>query len=773
MRGNCIYVAIIAILALLTVFENAFAFSFVFLAFYLILFIYKKFTYRQLSFFLIVYLFFIHVANLSEGAQESVFSGKETSFTIRIIDEVKFDGDRLSALVEILPEREKAMLSYRIRSSQEKVSLKETIYPGTKIFLAGSLKQPGQSRNPNGFNYQQYLQRKNIYWMLEPEEIDLNRISHGKRNILTILRTYRQKEVQTFADHLEEETAAIFSALLFGDRQLMSPETKDSYTKNGTVHLLAISGLHVGLLTGMVFYLLLFFGVTKEKAELSLIILLPLYAILTGLAPSVMRAATMLLIFLLLRRWKLRIPPIDILSITCLLLITLSPMIIYEPGFQLSFFVSLALILSAGRIICRFSSYLSRIAVVSIISHLTSIPIIINYFYEISLIAVVSNLLFVPLFSIILLPLILVVYFIQLVFPFALDLLLPLITKLILLTNTFSYSFASLPMSSLIIGKPASVQLFIYIVTLVVTFIWWEKKYFSHSKLLFLFVLPFLPIFIQLVSPYLSPYGKIVFVDVGQGDSILIQLPYQRGTYVIDTGGTITFNREDWQSRRDAYEVGKDVLVPYLKSEGIRKIDKLILTHGDMDHIGGAIALISELKIKEIMLPVASERSEKEIEILEMAMRKKIKVEIVGKGHGWYVEDNRFLVLSPMEELSKKNDGSIVIWAQVGGKTWLFTGDLEQSGEEQLITVFRDLKVDFLKVGHHGSNSSTSQLFLDTILPEVAVITVGRGNRYGHPHKDVLERLEEGNVEIYRTDQNGAILYLFKGKNGTFRTWIP
>ncbi|SEM30512.1 competence protein ComEC [Mesobacillus persicus] len=769
------FFALIVLFALLGVFENPIAFGFVILSLCIYLYYTKKFVRHQWLLLIMMLILAIGVGALAKGTQKTQLTGEETSLILSVRDHVKINGNRLSAITEISRNGERVVLNYRIRSPEEKDQLRNAIYPGIVCKVSGELLEPTQSRNPNAFDYRAYLQRKDIFWNYEATRIDLDLCTEVKGNLVSQLKRVRQMEINKLEDKLNEGTAAISAALLFGDRNLMAPEILNAYEKTGTVHLLAISGLHVALLAGMCYSLLLRIGLTREKVDLILIISLPLYAVLTGLTPSVNRAVSMLMFFIIARKLRLKVSPLDVFSLAFLFLVLTSPFIIYEPGFQLSFCVSLALILSASGIIGRYDSYLSKLAVVSMIAQLASVPVILSFFYEISLISVMANLLFVPLFSLVILPIVLISYLTSIFFPPSSELFLPLVEFFVTFANQMSAALAGLPISSVIIGKPGISLVLFQLVFLLVTFVIWEKsgKVDRPSRVPLFCLLPMIPILFQLVLPYLSPVGKVVFIDVGQGDSIFIQLPFNRANYLIDTGGTIAFPKEEWEERRDKFEVGEDILLPYLKSEGVRKIDKLVLTHGDMDHIGGASSLLSGVKVKEILLPVAKDRSDLERNIIKKAQSKQIKIIEVGAGSGWKEGDNVFHVISPFEKLDDKNEGSIVLWARFGGKTWLFTGDIGESSEEELVKRFPEMQADVLKVGHHGSKTSSSEIFLESISIDTAVISAGVKNRYGHPHQEVLDRLKNHQVNLYRTDQQGAIIYIFTAESGTFSSWIP
>jgi competence protein ComEC len=277
-----------------------------------------------------------------------------------------------------------------------------------------------------------------------------------------------------------------------------------------------------------------------------------------------------------------------------------------------------------------------------------------------------------------------------------------------------------------------------------------------------LILVPFLLFTGQFIVTNFSPNGEITILDVGQGDCIYIRLPFGKGDYLIDTGGRMEFEQEMWQMRDHLYEVGEDTVVPFLKSKGVTTIDKLIITHGDMDHAGGAEAVLRELKVHELVIADRKNKTRLETKLIEKARDQNISLQFVHAGDSWRIDDHLFSILSPEENSnSESNDGSIVVYTELGGLKWLFTGDLETEGEAKLIEQYPSLSVDILKVGHHGSISSTGEAFLKQLSPQIAIISVGQNNRYRHPHQEILDRLEKQKIKIFRTDEEilNAIRY--------------
>ncbi|WP_071460192.1 DNA internalization-related competence protein ComEC/Rec2 [Bacillus massilinigeriensis] len=768
MKGKLIYFAGAAIAGILAVFENLFLFGGLFIIFLFFLFASKRLPAYAGTTLILVSAVFGWIAIDAKNALKSEYKGTEKELYV-LVDNIAMDGDVLKGLVRTVNEKEKVVLRYRLNTREETEFFMEEALPGAALRIRGRMRQPEPPRNPNAFNYRTYLERQRVFWIFDATTVSPASYN-GDDSLLFFIKSFRQKQILRLNESLDDHTAALSAAMLFGSREDIDDDMEQSFQKTGTVHLLSISGLHVGLLTGALYYGLLRMGITRKNAQLLLLLLLPLYAVLTGLSPPVNRSVLMAMIFLGGQRMKIKISPLDSLSIAFLLLIALDPYCIYGAGFQLSFLATFSLILSTPKILIAFSSSTAKLIAVSIIAQVTSAPVILYFFYEMSFISVAANILLVPLFSFVILPLAILEFGLASVLPLAAVFVGELLRMTVQLTQALADFLANLPYASVIFGKPSFALLFFLSIMILFFFFLLERAP-SPGKMVKLLLLPAIPLTFQLLHYYFNPEGKIVFLDVGQGDSIVIELPYRKGVYVIDTGGVLSFNKEAWREKQDAFDTGKDIVLPYLKSKGIRTVDKLILSHGDADHIGGAAALIQGIEVGEICLPAFAEYGELEREAV-MAGRGANIVRIKA-GYKWESDRSRFQALWPIKEEDDKNEGSIVLWAKIGGKTWLFTGDLGEDGENGLLKSINGLNIDVLKAGHHGSRHSSSEHFLDVVTPEEAVISSGRKNRYGHPHMETLIRLKERNVRIWRTDKSGAVTYTFQEDFGTFSAYGP
>ncbi len=719
------------------------------------------FVFVLLFFFASEYTKITHVSNYKSPAklQAVVLTFKEYP---------QIDGNRLKAVV-VSPQKEKLMLLYKIPTENEKDELVRKLRAGTVCTMDGKLVLPEVNRNEHAFNYQQYLKRMNIHWTFEPDSISMVECHPSRTSLTATLQNLRALGVQVIENEFPEKLASYAAALIFGERSLISEEVDQSYKQLGVVHLLAISGLHVGIIVGSVFFLCIWVGMTRETVFWTLLFLLPIYTVLSGGNPPVIRAVIMAILLLSANKWRLKLSTLDIFSLSFMLFLLFDPLLIYHIGFQLSFSVSFALTVSSAYFLQQKNHVILQMLNISLISMLSSLPILSYHFYEFSLISIAANLLFVPFYTLILLPAVFLLFAISLMkLPFfgfvagILDGVIHVSEKVASVAGSMSYSM-------FLTGRPSSFGMIFIVGGILIFFVLWEKR--IHPLKCALPLLLILTVYS--VSQKYSPYGEVVFIDVGQGDSILIKLPYNRGVYMIDTGGQLHFPVAEWQERRKPFKVGKDTLLPFLKSKGISRIDKLILTHSDADHIGAADELIGELKIGEILISPNSWEKPMMADIINHAFKEKVKVKEVKAGYRWENKSGPFYFIYPFDDEYEGNDDSLVLYASFGGLSWLFTGDLEKGGEQEMISAYGHLDIDVLKVGHHGSRGSSSEPFIQMTSPEHAVISAGKSNRYGHPHAEVLEILKAENAQVLRTDESGAIHFRFTSKGGTFKTVLP
>lgn len=775
MNGKYLYFAVAALLGVLSA-------QYIFLPFFLLnaLYLYLLYKYKQfkrvpLVFVAACFLIFLNIGHLAEAKNKTTIPQSTTTFYLEYTLDPKIDGDIFQVQATEKQYNEKLLIRYKIRSELEKEILKKKNFYQCLCRVSGIMNKPDIAKNPNAFHYRNYLNRKNIFWIVEIQESPLQNCSAIKPSPLAMLKQLRYSGIKYLEAHFPLEIASLSAALIFGDRNMFDPDVLAAYQKTGIVHLLAISGLHVSLLITMVFYMGIRIGLTRQFMINFLLMILPIYVILTGGSPSVIRSAIMIFLVLLTLKWRthVKLYPLDAISLAFIAYMFIYPMVIFDVGFQLSFSVSLVIILSAPCIIQGYESNIMRMMATSLIAQLAALPFLLYHFFEVSLIGIFANMVYIPLFSFVYLPGLYLLFIIEFLFGSTPFILIKIFLTLINRSNQLIEYLAHFSIARFIPGRPNWFLMIGYFFVLLAIFYIWESKTYSKRKV-YLIILSVVLLISQHGWNWLSPYGEVTIIDVGQGDSILIHFPHGRGTYLIDTGGTMSFAEEKWREHAKAYEVGRDVVVPFLKGKGITKIDKLILTHGDMDHVGGAFSILTELEVSEILLPAVVEPSKTELAIIEEAKKKKIPVIKVSEGHHWKSGETEFYILSPERNFAgERNSGSIAFIAKLGGVSWFFGGDLDQEGEAKILKKYPNLSIDVLKAGHHGSKTSSAESFINQINPKGALISVGEKNRFGHPHEEVLELLKKTNTFIYRTDQHGAITFKFYRGKGTFSPYLP
>ncbi len=635
---------------------------------------------------------------------------------IGIVTNYNVLGNKLSIT---LKGKEKLLINYYFGNKKEKNKITNNIHLGDLIKVTGTFKSPKSQTSKYLFDYKNYLYHKKIYFIVESNSIKT--IKYNK-NLF-----YKVK--QFIFNRLNND--AYLNTFILGDKSYLKTEEINSYQENGLSHLFAISGMHISLFSAIILKLLKFLRIKEKPRFYITSAILLIYMSLTNQTPSIIRGVLFFILFSINQVYYFNIKPTNLFILALSLTILLNPNYLHDIGFFYSFSISLSLII-LNEYLTKNKNYFISLLKTSIISFIISMPISLYNFHQINLLSIIYNLFFVPFVSIIVFPLSLLTVIIKNLSPIY-----TIFTTILKTTSIFLSKITILKFTF------PHLHIFIYILyyVLIIALIKMKKK----KYLIMLFLL----IIFHYFYPNIIRKNYIKMIDVGQGDSILIHSNNE--TVLIDTGGIMKYQQEKFEKSPKESSIVKTTTIPLLKSLGIRKINHLILTHGDYDHMGEAINLVENFKVEKVILNCGSYNN-LENELIKVLDNRKI--EHYSCINELNIDNNKLYFLNT-KEYDNENDNSSVIYTKLNNYKFLFMGDASSVTEKEILNKYNISNIDVLKVGHHGSNTSSSQNFIDKMDPEYSLISVGKNNRYGHPNKEVLETLS--NSKIYRTDINGSI----------------
>ena len=602
---------------------------------------------------------------------------------------------------------------------------------GDKLKITGTFSRPNKNTTKNLFNYQKYLNNKKIYYIVNADSIE--KVSSTK-NLYYKIKQVILKNISS---------NAYLKAFILGDKSSISKEVITSYQENGISHLFAISGMHITLLSSIILKILKKIKIKEEERYFITSIFLIFYLSLIGLSPSALRGVLFFILFSINKIYYFYIKPKNIFILVLIITLLINPYYIYDVGFQYSFSISLILILMSQIIT---GNYIQKLLKTSLLSFIVSIPISLFNYYQINILSIFYNLFYVPLVSYIIFPLSLLTFIFK---P-----LLPVYNIFINILEKTSIFFNKITIGKITFPKLNIIVYLSYVVILIICLIYIKKQ--NKKPLVILISI----LTIHYLTPYLHNDTYIQMIDVGQGDSILIHL--KNKNILIDTGG-----KETYSNKNNLSKIVTTITIPLLKSKGIRKIDYLMLTHGDYDHMGEAISLVENFKVEKVIFN-CGDFNDLEKDLIKVLDKKKIPYYSCIKELN--INDNKLYFLNN-KDYGNENDNSSVIYSELNNHKFLFMGDAGVEVEKDLIKKYNLQDIDVLKVGHHGSKTSSSKEFINQINPKYSIISVGKNNRYAHPNKEVLSVLEKS--KIYRTDQDGSIMFKIKNNKLKIETCRP
>lgn len=757
-----------------------------------------------------------------------------------ISSRVEVDGDRVSftaashGTADVL-EGESFQVTVRLQSEEEQ-RIVLTWQRGDRLSMLAAISRPGEARNFGAFDYQRYLRFKQIHWQLQAKGlsgIETAPPSLQDWNLQRLLRwndQFRNSAAQRVAELFPAEQSGFMASMLIGLTDDTDPEQFERFSRLGLTHILAISGMNVAIFLSCIMWLLRKLRMTKEKQLLLCIALVPLYVLVTGASPSIVRAGIMAMIGLYAAyRGSLK-EGLHVAMLAGVGMLLWNPYYLIDVSFQLSFLVTLGLILgvpSVHKALPAWPSWLKDALAIALVAQAVSFPLTIYYFSQFSLMSLPANLILVPVFSLIIMPGGTIATLLSFIWMPAGEWTAWLVMKVNQLVFAAAELMEKVPGMQQIWPKPEPLWVLAYYCLLAALAASLPDRSADQGALR-----PMLepirsslaerlqqavrgPVPVVLASCALalllwygyapdrwSHSGEVQFIDVGQGDSILIRSPVSGTSMLIDGGGTLSFTKpgEEWKQRRDPYEVGRKLVVPLLKQRGVQQLDYVVLTHQDKDHSGGLQAVLEHIPVKRLLFNGTLKREEHIARLFQTALDRGVELVPVYAGDKLSLDQEttlRFLYPLPVQDrgqimLEEEQNGvSVVFHMSMSGTGWLFTGDIDQAGERELLEFWLSQttgeflgessqhqdqqlpKVDVLKTAHHGSKSSTSELWLNAWKPDMAVISAGVNNVYGHPNPAVLERLKQYGAAVLSTHQLGEIQMQVNNGSIIVRTKLP
>lgn len=762
-----------------------------------------------------------------EGAVETTVE-REAIIYGSIASRVNVDGDKVSFALEArmigfdgtdtVSVDDTVQVSIRLLKQEEQARAAGW-GRGDEIALPGTLKRPEPPRNFGGFDYRLYLYRKHTHWLLSVKGLDNVRTGPDDTSEASANRQAAETaggiaaiyaampdvtRLLRWNDDLRYHLGSVFDrlfgkegtdsgylkSLVLGLTDDMDPELYQQFSQLGLTHILAISGLHVAVFVAGCMWLLRWSGLTREKIIMATMALVPFYIAVSGSSPSAVRAGIMAMIGLYLARRRIWKEALNVIGLAAVVMLLWEPYYLYDVSFQLSFLVTLGLIVGVP----RFSSLIpirspsaNSLLSVTIVAQLISFPITVYYFNGVSLLSAFANLLLVPFISLVVLPLGTFALIAGLVSVHAGAPIGWLVSKINAATFWLIDFAATHDPLRLIWPKPSLLWVGAYYALLWGVYagaVRWKdagKPAAGYAAVAVMIVF----LWYGYDPDRFDRTGKVQFIDVGQGDAILVRSPQGRHM-LIDGGGTLTFRKpgEEWKERKDPYEVGRKLLVPLLKQRGVDRIDLLVVSHQDQDHMGGLQAVVEQIPVRKMLMNGTWKGNETSRKLFETAMTKGADVVTAPEG-GRFMLD-RFTELyainagkEPSLRLAEEqNSESVVLHMRMYESRFLFTGDMRADNEESILAHLQGEEqtsigadgagvkppVDVLKVAHHGSKTSTTDEWLTYWKPKASIISVGPKNVYGHPNPGVLERLRLSGTEIRRTDLDGEIVFTVTDK---------
>ena len=634
----------------------------------------------------------------------------------------------------------------------------EPLGEGQRIRAEVRLHRPIGFRNPGVFDYPAHLRRLGVLL-----------VGNGRGDRLTVLAPdtpswpvrVKRWAVATIKTQLPDTSGALLAGLLLGERTALPTETDEAFRRAGVYHVLAVSGFNVALVASSVFASLAVIGVPRRPTALVAAVVLVGFGLVVGGQPSVLRATVMGLLLLLSVLVERESQVMNALCLSGILLLAWNPADLWDPGFQLSFAATAGIVYLAAPFTSLLDAlhcphWLSTAVAVSLAAQLPVTPIMLAHFNQLSIVGVAANLLVVPLAG----PattLGMLALAVQALSEHAASLLFNAVWPLLIALRVAVWAAAAVPGAMVHLPAPSWAAVVAWCGALVL--IPWcavRVKMRVATALLLAAAVAFS------VWPFVRPDDgqlRIVFLDVGQGDATLVEVP--DGPRMLVDGGPGGAGR---------FDVGERVLSPFLWNHPVRRLDVVALSHSDADHAGGLGAVLRHFDVGEFW--ETGRWGPGGEATLAQLTKSRVPRRVLLAGERLWLGDALVTVLNPDARPSgTRNDDSLVLRIDWRGVSVLLTGDLGGAGEARVLERGGPVRVVLLRVAHHGSRFSSADSFLESARPRLAIISVGSRNPFRHPAPDVLARLAAVDARGYRSDREGALVVETDGTCLTITRW--
>jgi len=631
---------------------------------------------------------------------------------------------------------------------------KENYRVKNSINIKGNISKTSKASNPGQFDPNLYYKSKKINYIVSAKKIDI--INNKYSKIHSGLNIFKNYLSNTYNEILEPREAGILLAMLLGDKSLLDDEIQTLYQENGISHILAISGLHISLIALSLYKIFKKIKIPQSISIVITIFTLYLYALLTNFSISTSRALIMVSTLLLAKIFGKTYDILSSASFAGTLILINNPMEIFQAGFLLSFgaIYGIGLLFPAIDNLYKSKNKILQAIAINVSIQIMTLPVVLAFFFEIPTYSMFINLIIIPLMSLLVLFSLFAGVLGGIYAPIGVFVI-GLSNYILKVFEILSKGASNLPNNIIVLGSKSAYKIIAYYMV-ILTFIYISNKY---KKRVLLFLLP-LAIIVLVYQPQ-NNLMEVTMLDVGQGDGIFIKSESDT-IYFIDGGSS------------DVKNLGKNRISPFLKSKGIKEIDYAIISHLDYDHISGILEIISNpnrnsgIIIRNLILPQTSLVDKAYIEMVELAKSNGIEIGYIKSGDTIIDGDLRITCLHPSIGFNpgSRNSYSTVLKVIYKKFSLLLTGDLERDGEmiiTENIIKEKPRKYTVLKVAHHGSKHSTYEDFLYVINPKISLISSSRFNSYGHPHEELLERLEKIGSKYKITYKSGAITILTNG----------